>query len=159
MKSRKEQAVKLFQEGFNCSQSVFVTYADLFGMDRETALKVSASFGAGIGRMREVCGAACGMFLVAGMLTGQTEGKDQESKRHNYETVQMLAKEFKMQNGGTYLCRELLARAGAVKAAEENSAVPEKRTEDYYKKRPCPKTIEGAAELVERILFPGVFEE
>ena len=104
MESRKEQAVALFREGYNCSQSVFVTYADLFGMDKETALKVSASFGAGIGRMREVCGAACGMFMVAGMLTGQTEGADQAAKKHNYEVVQLLAEEFKKENGGTYIC-------------------------------------------------------
>ena len=158
MKSRKEQAVALFKEGYNCSQSVFVTYADLFDMDRDTALKVSASFGAGIGRMREVCGAACGMFMVAGMLTGQTEGKDQASKKRNYDMVQLLAEEFKKENGGTYICRELLQRAGAVQAASSGDTTPEARTEEYYKKRPCLKTIEGAAELVERELFPDLFE-
>lgn len=162
MKSRKEQAVALFREGYNCSQSVFVTYADLFGMDKETALKVSASFGAGIGRMREVCGAACGMFMVAGMLTGQTEGADQAAKKRNYDMVQLLAEEFKKENGGTYICRELLANAGAKAAAvsgADGNTVPEARTEDYYKKRPCLKTIEGAAGIVERMLFSGMFEE
>ena len=77
MKSRTEQAVALFKEGYNCSQAVFATYADLFGIERDMALRISASFGAGIGRMREVCGAASGMFMVAGLLTGATEGKDQ----------------------------------------------------------------------------------
>lgn len=162
MKSRKEQAVALFKEGYNCSQAVFVTYADLFGLDRETALKVSASFGAGIGRMREVCGAACGMFMVAGMLTGQTEGADQAAKKHNYDVVQQLAAEFKKENGGTYICRELLSRAGATAAAEAGAGgdtTPEARTEDYYKKRPCLKTIEGAAAIVERVLLSEAFEE
>ena len=157
MESRKEQAIALFREGYNCSQSVFVTYADLFGMDRETALKVSASFGAGIGRMREVCGAACGMFLIAGMLTGQTKGHDQAAKKRNYEMVQRLAEEFKKENGGTYICRELLAGAGAVQAAVSKEAAPEERTEEYYKKRPCIRTIEGAAGIVERMLFPQLF--
>ena len=87
MKSRTEQSVALFLEGFNCSQSVFAAYADLFDMDKETALRVSASFGGGIGRMREVCGAANGMFLVAGMLTGSVEGKNQLAKKNNYEVV------------------------------------------------------------------------
>ena len=162
MKSRKEQAVALFKEGYNCSQSVFVTYADLFGMDRETALKVSASFGAGIGRMREVCGAACGMFMAAGMLTGQTEGADQAAKKKNYDMVQLLAEEFKKENGGTYICRELLANAGARTAAvsgTDGETTPEARTEEYYKKRPCLKTIEGAAGIIERVLFEGQFEE
>jgi len=159
MESRKEQAVALFKEGYNCSQAVFVTYADLFGMEKETALKVSASFGAGIGRMREVCGAACGMFMVAGMLTGQTEGADQAAKKRNYDMVQLLAEEFKKENGGTYICRELLARAGANKALTPGDTTPEARNEEYYKKRPCLKTIEGAAGIVEHVLFPELFED
>ena len=159
MESRKKQAVVLFREGYNCSQSVFVTYADLFGIDKETALKVSASFGAGIGRMREVCGAACGMFMAAGMLTGQTEGADQAAKKRNYDMVQLLAEEFKKENGGTYICRELLSRAGMAAAANSPETTPETRTEDYYKKRPCLKTIEGAAGIIERVLFAGQFEE
>ena len=126
MKSRKEQAVALFMEGYNCSQSVFVPYADLFGMDRETALKVSASFGAGIGRMREVCGAASGMFLAAGMLTGQTEGKDQMAKKKNYEVVQLLAEEFKKENRGTYICRELLGLSQVEPSVISGGATPQK---------------------------------
>lgn len=158
MESRTEQAVALFMEGFNCSQSVFAAYADLFGMERETALKVSASFGGGIGRMREVCGAANGMFLVAGMLTGSIEGKDQVAKKNNYEVVQRLAAEFKRENGGTYICRELLGLTshGTKKVFEDTT--PEARTEEYYKKRPCLKTIEGAAALIERTLLDGLVE-
>jgi len=158
MKSRAEQAVRLFKEGYNCSQSVFVPYADLFGLDRETALKVSASFGAGIGRMREVCGAASGMFLVAGMLTGQTVGSDQQAKKKNYDVVQLLASEFKKENNGTYICRELLGLAQAGKTVTPGDTTPEARTENYYKKRPCPKLIEGAAATIERVLLDGLVE-
>ena len=160
--NRVEKALANHKKGYNCSQSVFVTYADLFGLDKETALKVSASFGAGIGRMREVCGAACGMFMAAGMLTGQTEGADQAAKKRNYDMVQRLAEEFKKENGGTYICRELLANAGAKAAAvsgADGNTTPEARSEDYYKKRPCLKTIEGAAGIIERVLFAGQFEE
>ena len=158
MKSRTEQAVELFKEGFNCSQSVFAAYADLLGMDRETALRVSASFGGGIGRMREVCGAANGMFLVAGMLTGSTEGKDQTAKKNNYEVVQRLAEEFKKENGGTYICRELLGLNKDGKTVVPGDTTPEARTEEYYKKRPCLKTIQGAAAIVERMLLDGLTE-
>lgn len=157
MKSRTDRAVALFKEGYNCSQSVFATYADLFGMDEETALKVSASFGAGIGRMREVCGAANGMFLVAGMLTGATKGKDQLAKKKNYEVVQLLAEEFKKENQGTYICRELLG-LDKTKKPELEGTTPEARTQDYYKKRPCLKTIEGAATIVERVLLKDLVE-
>lgn len=158
MKSRTEQAVELFKEGFNCSQSVFAAYADLFGMDKETALRVSASFGGGIGRMREVCGAANGMFLVAGMLTGATEGKDQAAKKNNYEVVQRLAAEFKKENRGTYICRELLGLNKDGTKIALGDTTPEARTEEYYKKRPCLKTIEGAAAIVERMLLNGLVE-
>lgn len=157
MKSRTDKAVDLFKEGYNCSQAVFTTYADLFGMEKETALRVSASFGAGIGRMREVCGAANGMFLVAGMLTGATEGKDQLAKKKNYEVVQLLAEEFKKENRGTYICRELLG-IDKTKKPELEGTTPEARTEDYYKKRPCLKTIEGAAAIVERVLLKDFVE-
>lgn len=159
MESRTERAVALFKEGYNCSQSVFAAYADLLGMDKETALKVSASFGGGIGRMREVCGAANGMFMVAGMLTGATEGKDQLAKKNNYEVVQRLAAEFKKENGGTYICRELLGLDKEGKKVIPGDTTPEARTEEYYKKRPCLKTIEGAASIVERMLLDGLVEK
>ena len=71
---RIEKAVALFKEGFNCSQSVVAAFADQYGFTREQALKMSASFGGGIGRMRETCGAACGLFMLAGLETGATEG-------------------------------------------------------------------------------------
>lgn len=158
MQSRTEQAVALFMEGFNCSQSVFAAYADLFGMDRETALRVSASFGGGIGRMREVCGAANGMFIVAGMLTGSVEGKDQNAKKNNYEVVQRLAAEFKKENSGTYICRELLGLNKDGKTVVPGDTTPEARTEEYYKKRPCLRTIQGAAAIVERLLLDGLVE-
>ncbi len=169
MISRADRAAALFKEGFNCSQAVFATYADLFGMDRNTALRVSASFGAGVGRMREVCGAASGMFFVAGLLTGSIEGKDQTAKKNNYEIVQFLAQKFKERNGGSYICRELLGLDKKM-AGESNSQpdasdsgitggfVPQARTEEYYKKRPCPVTIHGAAEIIEEILLEGLVE-
>ena len=159
MNSRTEKAVGLFLEGYNCSQSVFAAYADLFGMEEETALRVSASFGGGIGRMREVCGAANGMFMVAGMLTGSVEGKDQIAKKNNYEVVQRLASEFKKENGGSYICRELLGLNKDGKKVVPGDTTPEARTEEYYKKRPCLKTIAGAAALVERMLLDGLVAE
>ena len=64
---RIQKAVALFKEGYNCSQSVVGAYADMYGFTFEQALHMAASFGGGIGRMREICGAACGMFLLAGL--------------------------------------------------------------------------------------------
>lgn len=144
MSTRKEHAVELFKSGYNCSQSVFVAYADKYGMDEEMALKVASSFGGGIGRMREVCGCASGMFMVAGLETGATDGKDSDGKAHNYEVVQKMAEEFKKKSGGSIICRELL---GLDKP--EGTFVPEKRTDTYYKKRPCIELVKDACDIID----------
>lgn len=102
---RVAKAVALFREGYNCSQSVVTAFADLYGFTREQALHMSASFGGGIGRMRETCGAACGMFLLAGLEKCAIEGKDRESKAANYALVQELAEEFKKRNGLVHYAR------------------------------------------------------
>lgn len=157
MKSRKEKAVKLFKEGFNCSQAVFAAYSDLYGMDEETALRLSCSFGAGMGRMREVCGTCSGMFLVAGMESGITEGKDSEGKKQNYDMVQLLADEFRRRNG-TIICKELLGLdQPQVTAAEFKETKPEERTENYYRKRPCVQLVEDAADILENTILKDRF--
>ena len=91
MKDRVEKAVELFKSGYNCSQSVVAAFADMYGFTQEQALRMSASFGGGIGRMRQTCGAACGMFLLAGLEKGAVDGKDREGKAANYALVQQLA--------------------------------------------------------------------
>ena len=83
---RIEKAVELFKEGFNCSQAVVGAFADKYGFTREQALKMSASFGGGIGRMRETCGAACGLFMLAGLETGSTDGADRDGKAASCST-------------------------------------------------------------------------
>ena len=107
MEERIERAVSLFKEGYNCAQSVVAAFADMYGLTEEQALKMSASFGGGIGRMRLTCGAACGMFILAGLETGATRGDDREGKSANYQLVQQLAEEFKRRNG-SLTCAELL---------------------------------------------------
>ena len=142
MEDRIELAVSLFKEGYNCSQSVVAAFADMYGFTREQALRMSASFGGGIGRMRQTCGAACGLFLVAGLETGCTEGSNREGKEANYKIVQQLAEEFKKRNG-SLICAQLL---GLDKSAP-TPATPEARTAEYYKKRPCVKMVEEAARI------------
>lgn len=142
MEDRIEKAVALFKEGYNCSQSVVAAFADMYGFTQEQALKMSASFGGGIGRMRQTCGAACGLFMLAGLETGCTEGKDREGKEANYKVVQELAEEFRKRNG-SLICAELL---GLSKGAA-TPATPDERTAEYYKKRPCVKMVEEAARI------------
>ena len=94
MKDRIEKAVELFKSGYNCSQSVVAAFADMYGFTEEQALRMSASFGGGIGRMRQTCGAACGMFLLAGLEKGAVDGKDREGKAANYATPNVLARKW-----------------------------------------------------------------
>ena len=97
---RVARAKELFHQGFNCSQSVFAACADLYGIEDEAlALRLSASFGGGIGRMRQTCGAACGMFMLAGLENGSATPHDAEGKKQNYALVQELAADFKRENG------------------------------------------------------------
>ncbi|MBP1614139.1 MAG: GCAxxG family protein [Bacteroidetes bacterium] len=146
--NRVERANELFKSGYNCSQSVVAAFADMYGFTEEQALRMSASFGGGIGRMRETCGAACGMFLLAGLEKGAIEAKDKEGKAANYALVQELAAEFKKRNG-SLICAELLG----LKKKDQITFVPEERTEQYYAKRPCPKMVEEAAKIWEEYLL------
>lgn len=142
MEDRIQKAVALFKQGYNCSQSVCAAFADLYGYTEEQALRMSASFGGGIGRMRMTCGAACGMFILAGLEYGCSDGADHEGKEANYRVVQQLADEFVRRNG-SLICSELLGLA----QKKHDNPVPEARTDAYYKKRPCVKTIEEAARI------------
>ena len=147
---RVEKAIALFREGYNCSQSVAMAFADLYGISEEQMSMIAASFGGGIGRMRETCGAACGMFLLCGLET-HSEGMkypNAELKKRNYEEVQRLAARFKEENGAL-LCKELLGlgRQGDKVTDNMTQPTPEARTETYYKKRPCVRIVETAARI------------
>lgn len=146
MKSHQERAAELFKEGYNCSQSVFAAYSEELGMDFETALKLSASFGGGMGRLREVCGAVSGMFMVVGLKSGYSSPTDDAAKANHYKLIQELAQKFKEQNG-SIICRNLLGLS-----KPEGSPVPEARTENYYKKRPCVELVKSAAKILDEYL-------
>lgn len=135
-----------FRKGYNCSQAVFLAFQDLYEMDETTAARISSSFGGGMGRLREVCGAVSGMFLTVGALYGyDTPGAQQEKSEH-YQRIQELAKAYEMENG-SIVCRELLGLS-----QKRQEPTPEKRTEEYYKKRPCPKLVHMAAAIMEQYI-------
>lgn len=139
---RVERAKELFKQGFNCSQAVFAACADLYGIDDEAlALRLSASFGGGIGRMRQTCGAACGMFLLAGLQNGSAIPGDAEGKKNNYALVQDLAAKFKDENG-SLICAELLGIA-----PKPQEPTPAERTAEYYQKRPCVEMVASAVRM------------
>lgn len=143
MQNKGEQAQALFEEGYNCAQSVAAAFAEEMGLSREEVLRLSSPFGGGMGRLREVCGAVSGMLLAAGMLYGYDTPADWQVKRDTYAMVQELAARFREKNG-SIICRELLGLPEA-----EGSPDPTPRTETFYKERPCAALVRCAAELFE----------
>lgn len=155
IEARAERAVELFKQGFNCAQAVFASCADLYGIkDEQLALRLSASFGGGMGRMRLVCGAASGMFMLAGLQNGSCTPHDNEGKMANYAFVQDLAGQFKGKYG-SLICAELLGlapREHSVFSIQYSEPKPAERTQQYYEKRPCPEMIKEAVRIYLRTL-------
>ncbi len=149
IEERVAKAIGLFKEGYNCSQSVVGAWADLYNMDPQMLMKLATSFGAGIGRMRETCGAACGMFILAGLECGCTDPANPSGKSNNYKVIQELAADFRECNGSIN-CAELL---GLREIKEDKiTHVPQERTPEYYKKRPCVEMVASAARIYGKFL-------
>lgn len=142
VQARAERARNYFKDGYNCSQSVFMAYSDLFDMSPDMAARISSSFGGGMGRLREVCGTCTGMFMIASLAIPANNPADKEAKMKNYAMVQDLAEEFRKENG-SIICRELLGLDH-----KKDEPKPEERTEAYYKKRPCGELVYLAATIV-----------
>ena len=135
MNTKGEEAKKCFECGYNCSQAVFCTFCKELGIDKETALKIASSFGGGMGRMREVCGAVTGMFMAAGLKYGYTLPENPSEKTEHYKKIQILAERFKERNG-SIICRELLEKA---KVTHSN-------------KKSCGELVKDAAEIFDEFI-------
>ncbi|AHF06025.1 C-GCAxxG-C-C family protein [Desulfitobacterium metallireducens] len=143
--SKVQEAVVCFNESFSCSQAVFSTYATQFGLDKETAFRVSASFGGGMARMGDTCGAVTGAFMVIGLKYGKTRAEDEDSKERTFQVVQEFVSRFRECNG-SIICRDLLGcdistKDGAKKAKEHNLF-----------NTICPNLVKNSAQLLEEIL-------
>jgi len=144
--TRKEKAMQSFLDGYNCSQCMILAFEDLIDIDINQALKIASPFGGGMGRLREVCGSVSGMFMILGYIRGYNEPDDYEGKKSLYEHIQELARRYEEANG-SIICRDLLGLT-----EKKQDATPEKRTDEYYKKRPCTEKIGSAAEILESYL-------
>ena len=144
MNKYEEKARALFLEGYNCAQAVTAAFAEEIGMDEKKALSLSSPFGGGMGRMREVCGAVSAMWIILGAREGYTDPKDHEVKKKTYATVQEIAARFREENG-SIICRELLG-------IDSDGATPTKRTDEFYKKRPCVQLVKMCAEIMDEII-------
>ena len=145
--TKSEQAVNLFKQGYNCCQAVFCAFCQDFGINSETGLKLSSSFGGGMGGMREVCGAVSGMFMVLGLKYGYCVSNDIDLKKQHYNLIQQAAKKFTEENG-SIICKELLG----ISKPKSEGYIPAERNVEFFKKRPCAELVAFAASLTEKFL-------
>ncbi len=144
--ARAEKAKALFEKGYNCAQAVFVSFCDRTAMTENEAAKLASSFGGGMGRLREVCGAFSGLCLTLSALYGYDDPEAKEAKAEQFKDIQGLAAKFREENG-SIVCRELLGLKEKV-----SDPTPEIRTSQYYHKRPCGELVACAARLLEEYI-------
>ena len=145
------KGAELFLEGYNCAQAVTVAFSDVTGLTPEFSAKMASSFGGGMGRMREVCGAVSGMLFVLGSLYGYDTPGDDVRKKELYSRVQALAAGFRAENG-SIICREILKNP----PSDPN---PSPRTAEYYAMRPCERMVYNAACLMDEFISTHPLEE
>ena len=138
------QAAELFLQGYNCAQAVAVAFSDVTGLDADFSARMASSFGGGMGRLREVCGAVSGMLMVAGLLYGYDSHDNDSAKKNHYALVQDLAGQFREQVG-SIVCREILKNP----PSDPN---PTPRTAEFYRQRPCARMVVLAAQILDRYI-------
>lgn len=148
MKDHATRAVELFFEGFNCAQSVLGAFAEDpevgLGLEFGTAVRLTSALGGGLSRQRELCGAINGMCIAAGLLFGYDEAGDTAGKTRLYADIRRLCDEFRAING-SIVCRELLGE----RKGRDTAPIPDARTAEYYRTRPCAKMIHDAAAVLD----------
>ena len=138
------RAAELFLEGYNCAQAVAVAFCDVTGLEPQFAAKMASSFGGGMGRMREVCGAVSGMLMVLGLLYGYDTAGDDASKKEQYHLIQQMAEQFRTQ-AGSIICREILKNP----PSDPN---PTPRSAEFYQARPCARMVMLAARILDEVI-------
>ena len=155
MTNHAEIAKQLFFKGYNCAQSVFCAFTDVTGYDIDTSARMASSFGAGLGRLRETCGAVSAAALILGIVNGYADPANYEANTQHCDLVREFTDKFKEKNK-SIICRELLTEASL---NPESGGAPEQRSEEYYQKRPCPNLVYDAAlildEMIQRSLTSG----
>ena len=141
----------LFLGGYNCAQSVVVAFCDVTGLVKDFAARMASSFGGGMGRLREVCGAVSGMLMVLGLLYGYDTPGDDISKKSQYQDVQALCGQFR-EEVGSIVCREILKNPST-------DPTPSPRTAEYYAVRPCARMVMTAARILDSYIAAHPLEK
>lgn len=137
MKDRAEKAKELFKNGYNCSQSVFTAFADLYNIDEEKALKLATPFGGDFTGTRVICGAVSAMAMIAGLEEGSPTAHNKDERNDNYDTVSYLMNQFK-EKYGSILCKHLKGVG---------------KCDPPVKRINCTECVQFCAELLDKNLF------
>lgn len=137
-----------FIKGYNCAQAVACAFCEEMDLEEAAVARMVSSFGGGLGKQREICGAVSGAAFVLGVLRGYSDPEATTEKTEHYARIQDFSARFKAGHE-TIICRELLKN---LELKKENTPEPEPRTEEYYRVRPCVRFVETAAKIVETML-------
>ncbi len=103
-----DTAVGLFDSGYNCSESIFCAFSGEYGVDSDTAARISGGFGGGMGRCGEVCGVLTGSFMTIGLAFMKGDmPPSPEMKADVYARVSEMARRFREVHG-EIRCNDLL---------------------------------------------------
>jgi len=141
---RSEQAKELFLSGYNCAQSVVLSFADELKYSKELVQKMAAGFGGGMGKQQETCGAVTGAIMVLGLMKGETVNNNDELKSEAYGAVKELSRQFMLEYKTTN-CKDLI---GCDLNTPEGAA---KFKEDKIMETTCAGCVKKAVEIVESI--------
>ncbi|TCT17167.1 C_GCAxxG_C_C family probable redox protein [Natranaerovirga pectinivora] len=139
MGDRVKEAIELFEKGFSCSQSVFTAYSDLFGLDKDIALKLSNGFGGGIARRQEICGAVTGAVMLIGLKEGKIIPSDTVAHEKTYEMINCFCQKF-IEKNNSLNCSELLGCDLALASEKRLFATM------------CKGYVQDAAEIINNLL-------
>lgn len=148
MKDHAILARENFIRGYNCAQAVACAFCEELGLEETTVAKMVSSFGGGLGKQREVCGAVSGAAFVLGVLRGYSDPEATTEKTDHYARIQAFSARFKAEHE-TIICRELLKN---LSLRNEHTPEPDARTEEYYRVRPCIRFVETAAKITAEML-------
>jgi C_GCAxxG_C_C family probable redox protein len=142
MTNPSEIAVTRFSQNFNCSQSVFVSFAHQLGLDESQALKLSSPFGGGVARRGQTCGAVTGALMALGLARGADTPAGKEDA---YRLGQEFLQRFESKHA-TILCRELLGCDISTPEGRQQA-----REQGVFTAL-CPLFVHDAAEIAQAML-------
>lgn len=143
--SKVEEAISYFKDKYNCAQSILGPYSIQYGLDKETALKLSTGFGGGMAGFGRTCGAVSAAYMVIGLKYGMGINGDIKLKEKTYQLIQEFSSRFQDIHGSV-ICKELLGCE--INTPEGKQFYSQNKLFD----RNCLQYVKNTAEILDDIL-------